>query len=121
MGERDWRDRGSGGERKGGVDRVLSFLRNALDERKLRVSEGRRNAGLIDEDNTESGTDDSLRCNEIGETCTRGKIGVVKLASAAGVAVNAKIVELLRREVEYRTLIVLLGGREMEGPSGRRC
>ena len=94
-GEGDGGDGGSAGEGEGGVDAVLCFLLDVLDEGELRRGEGRGDSGLVDEDDAEAGADDGFGREQVGEADARGDVGVVEFAGAAGVAVDAEVVELL--------------------------
>jgi hypothetical protein len=116
--EGDGRYGWSVGEREGCVDAVSGLLLDVLDEGELRGGEGCRDSGLVDENYAEAGAYYGLRCEEIGEAYARGYVGEVKLAGAAGVSVYAKVVELLRGEVEDCALVVLFGGGEVQGPAG---
>ena len=92
-------------------------MRDVLDEGELWRGEGRRDAGLIDEDDAEAGADDGGRREEIGEAYAGGEVVEVQFAGAAGVSVLAEIVELLGLEIEDCTLVGLFVGGEVQGPA----
>ena len=75
--ERDGRDRGAAGEGECGVDAVLSFLLNVLDEGKLGSGEWCSDAGLVDEYDAEARADDGFGRKEVSEADARGDVCVV--------------------------------------------
>src|SRR5579871_2970410 len=115
--ERDGRNGGAMRERKGRVHTVPGLLLDVLNKGKLRCREGRRDAGLIDEDDAEAGAHNRLRRDQIGKANTRRYVVEVKLTCTARVAVDAKIIKLLRCEVEDCALIVLFRRGEVKGPT----
>jgi len=73
---------------------------------------------LIDEYDPEAGADDGLRRDQVREADAWCNVGVVELAGAAAVAVDAEIIQLLRLKIEDGALVVFLNGREVESPAG---
>ena len=61
---------------------------------------------------------DSIGREHVGEADAGGDVVEVELAGAAGVAVDAEVIELLGGEVEDGALVGLFGGGEVEGLTG---
>ena len=79
---------------------------------------GLGDAGLIDEDDAEAGADDGFGREQEGEADARCDVAVVQFAGAAGVAVDAEVIQLLRSEIEDSALVGFLNRWEVEGPAG---
>ena len=78
--ERDGSDGWALGENKGGAQIVLGLLLHVLDEGELGSCKRSGDAGLIDEDDAESGTYDGTRRHHVGKAESGRDVIVVQFA-----------------------------------------